>query len=330
VNTAAGGSANGVKRYVNLRVRIDPQDDTNPVNLEHTFMVSITQNLGNGQWVPVTNGVTATISILPTPAPAGFSLVSNSCATGTTSGLCTVVINSSIAAVYEVNASVTTNVAGQSITRSTLGDSANIAAGGSDSAFKTYREGALTVEKTVNTYYTRTFTWDIEKVVDPNSLRLFDGESLPVTYTVVVTKGAGTDSDHYIDGQVTISNTSVYPVNIVSIVDALDGVTPVGLNCSGPVPGTLAGNGELVCTYSYIPTTDAAFSATNLVTVTTSSGVTATGQAPVVFGSPTITINNGITVTDSNLPGVVYGPYTATDEFEYVQNLTCETRQMSE
>lgn len=325
-NTAAGGSGAAQKRYVDLRVRIDPQSETNPLNLAHTFTVSVTQNLGAG-WVAVADGVTATVAIAP--QPAGFTLVSDSCATpGTIGGLCTVVINSSVAQLYTANASVTTTVGGVLVTRSTSGDPANLAAGGSDGAEKLYREGALDIEKTAEPSYTRTYSWTVEKVADPTSLNLFDGQSAPVTYTVKVTKDAGTDSDWNVTGVVTITNASTSPVVIGSVDDVMGASGSVALiGCdSSAFPLTLNPSEKKVCTYDkdVLSSVDSS----NTVTVHTTSGSVFTVTVPVDFGDPTLKVNDAITVSDSNTTTVWSGvPNSST--FTYTLPLDCYSQQMT-
>ncbi|MGL4650992.1 MAG: prealbumin-like fold domain-containing protein, partial [Caldilineaceae bacterium] len=102
-NGANGTSQPAVKTWVDLRIQVTPATDTNAVGVNHTFNVSVTQNLGAG-WVPVANGTKPVVTVLP----AGFTAGPNTCAgAGTTNGLCTVTINASNAALYTANASLT-------------------------------------------------------------------------------------------------------------------------------------------------------------------------------------------------------------------------------
>lgn len=318
-----GISRNAVKTWVDLRVRIDPQQDTNPLNEPHTFTISVTQNLGDGAWVPVTDGVTATVTVEPT----GFIPVSDSCAiTGTVNGECTVVINSSVAQVYTANATVTASVAGQTITRST-GDAANSAAGGSGAATKTYVEGNVVITKTVEETFTRTFDWEIAKTATPDTLNIFDGASASVDYTVAVTKSEGVDSDFAINGTVTFNNISTNPVILNEPVDTLADGTPITLNCGqAQFPYTLQPQAELVCTY-YQPFNDVEdpnlLDTTNLVTVTSTSGTPFTTTAAVDFGDPTNLIDDSIQVTDTNTT-TVWSEVNSSRDFSYSENFSCE------
>lgn len=316
-----GITRNAVKTWVDLRVRIDPQQDTNPLNEPHTFTISITQNLGNGVWLPITDGVTATVTVAP--QPIGFTLTSDSCASsGTVNGECAVVINSSVAQFYTANAAVTVNVAGQTITRSTQGDQANLAAGGSGPATKTYQEGAVVINKTVEPTYTRTFTWTIEKIATPDTLHIFDGDDASVSYRIVVTKSAGIDSDFTISGVVTFSNITANPVILNTPVDTLADGTPIALNCGqAQFPYTLLQGTPLICTYVQ-PMADA-LDTTNLVTVTTTSGSIFTGATMVDFGEPTTLINDSIQVSDTNTT-TIWSASNSTNLPPYSETFACD------
>ncbi len=139
------------KTYVDLRISISPLSATNPVLAAHTFTVLVEQKVGGGSWTPVGNGVKPNVTISGSPAA---TTEANTCAnpgTAGSTGACTVRINSSLAAVYTANASVTTNVANGtqivSITRSTTGDTRNAAAlvgsGLTGTATKTYLAATL-------------------------------------------------------------------------------------------------------------------------------------------------------------------------------------------
>ncbi|MCB0048939.1 MAG: DUF11 domain-containing protein, partial [Caldilinea sp.] len=288
-NGSAQNSGPGEKTWVDLRIRIDPPTADNPLGLAHTFTVSVTQDLGNGLWVPVSDGTRPAVDI--SPQPAGFALVGDSCAgAGTVSGACTVVINSSVAQLYTANASVTATVVGQSISRSTQNDLANSAAGGSGPATKRYLEGNVTISKTVDESYTRTFTWTIEKTVSPEEIYIFDGDRASATYAVSVTKDAGNDTDYAIAGQVTFANTSSYPVILQAPVDRLANGIEISLQCGVTFPYTLNPGASFVCNYSQL--LSRGLDTTNLVTVTSTSGTTFTGSAPVDFGDPTTVVND--------------------------------------
>jgi uncharacterized repeat protein (TIGR01451 family) len=316
-----GVTRDAVKTWVDLRVRIDPQSENNPLHREHTFAISVTHNLGDGAWVPVADSITATVTV--SPQPTGFTLVSDSCANlGMVDGECTVVINSSVAQQYTANATVTANVAGQSITRSTANDPANIAAGGSSAAAKTYVEGSIVIHKTVEETYTRTFDWTIEKTATPNTLDIFDGDSASVDYTVAVTRSEGVDSSFAISGTVRFENVAEEPVILEEPVDTLADGTPITLNCGqAQFPYTLQPQVALVCTY--VQSMIGALDTANLVTVTTTSGSIFTATAMVDFGEPTTLINDSIQVSDTNTT-TIWSASDTTNLLPYNETFTCD------
>lgn len=134
-----GGTGPATKTYVDLRISIDPESDINSITDPHTFTILVEQKIGNGAWTPVV-GVFPAATVSPTPG----SITNNCAATPTNSaGICTVVINSNTEGLFTANASITVSVSGQSITRNTTGDPANIAADGSGPATKEYKAGSI-------------------------------------------------------------------------------------------------------------------------------------------------------------------------------------------
>ncbi len=332
LNTSVAGQsvtrstpADAVKTYVDLHIKIGPAEATNPLNQSHIFTVTVEQNIGGAGWTPVL-GATPVITI----TPAGFTPAGAQCAAPTNAlGECYVTINSNVVKTYTAQAGITFAVApGQELTRET-GTEPNLSLGGSGNAIKHYTEGSLEVTKTAIPTFKRSFTWTIEKVVDPTSLDLFDGESVPVDYTVTVTKSAPVDTEHAVSGTVTIRNTSSSsPVIIYQPVDVLADVTPVVLECGTTTwPYTIPASGELDCTYPALSVP--AVAGSNKVTVTTTSGTVVTQTVDYAFVTPTTLVNDQITVTDTNTT-TVFGPYSANAEKLYSQDLSCTTQGMSE
>jgi len=68
----------------------------------------------------------------------------------------------------------------------------------------------LSVSKTADTSFTRTFNWTIDKSVTPESWDLFTGDSGTSEYTVAVTKSDPVDSDWAVSGNITIANTTPF------------------------------------------------------------------------------------------------------------------------
>jgi hypothetical protein len=131
VNTAAGGSGNASKVWVNANIQITPATADNPVNTNH--VLTITVNAINGT---ITLAGTATASIVSGP---GSFVGSPTCnyATGGTTQTCTVTITSAVVGTTVVSATSNITVSGQTITRTT-NTAVNTAAGGSGNANKNW------------------------------------------------------------------------------------------------------------------------------------------------------------------------------------------------
>ena len=113
------------------------------------------------------------------------------------------------------------------------------------------------VHKTLNTYLTRAFSWNIDKSSDVSTIQLVPGQSTTIHYTVDVGYSVLSDAYSY-KGTVTIINTGLVDAHNVSFSDtnsditlscklASDGSTVVGLSVS-----VLAVGDEIDCTYGPI------------------------------------------------------------------------------
>jgi uncharacterized protein (DUF736 family) len=282
-NTAAGGSGNATKTYVDLRISVTPNTDTNAVNDPHTFTVKVEQKIGNGAWTPVA-GVSPAVTVSPTP-----SSITNNCATpGVTNanGECTVVINSTSATVYTASASVTVSVSSQSITRTT-GTAANTAAGGSGNATKTYVD--LRISVTPNT--------DTNAVNDPH------------TFTVKVEQKIGNGAWTPVAGVSPAVTVSPTPSSITN-------------NCDGtPVGDVTNANGE--CTVVINSTSATVYTASASVTVSVSSQsitrTTGTAANTAAGGSGNATktyVDLRISITPNTDTNAVNDPHTFTVKVE--------------
>jgi hypothetical protein len=162
---------------------------------------------------------------------------------------------------------------------------------------------AVTVEKTANPSFKRTYTWTMEKrVLDPASgqLLLTPGQSYLVKYAVSLV-GTPKDTDFQVAGQVTIKNTGVGAVVLQAPTDTLSTGESVSLNCGVSFPYTLAEGASLVCNYSQaLPDGEAR---TNTASVRwgtdgTTFPNTATAQKAFSFTSPTTVVDGSVTVDD--------------------------------
>ena len=126
-NAGPGGTGPATKTYVTANIGISPLEATDPVGDLHTLTVTVTTNNGSGEGQPeaAPDGTVVSLSIVSGPG----SLASPSCTINNGLGTCTDVLTSDVEGTTVVNASVTLDVSGVSLTRSTNdsvpGDSPN-------------------------------------------------------------------------------------------------------------------------------------------------------------------------------------------------------------
>lgn len=124
--------------------------------------------------------------------------------------------------------------------------------GQNDSASVTVTCWDLTVTKTAVPTFGRDFDWTIEKIVDPTSLDMFDGDSDDVTWTATWTKSAAQDSGYAVSGTITVHNS--HPTLAAAINQVTDVISPAiaaTVDCGdGTVPYAIPAGGDLVCTYT--------------------------------------------------------------------------------
>jgi hypothetical protein len=179
----------------------------------------------------------------------------------------------------------------------------------------------LTVTKTADTTYTRTFNWDINKSVDENALHLFKGDSDTVEYTVEVTKDEGTDSDFEVTGTITVTNPAPMDATLASVTDVLTGDIAATVNCPSMV---VPADDSIVCTYSSdLPN---ATERTNTATAELDNGTKYTGTADVTFKEPETTVNDTVDVEDlldTNLEKI-NEEISGSETFTYEHTYTCD------
>src|SRR5262249_24923669 len=124
VNTAAGGSGNANKTWVNANIQITPATATNAVGTNHVLTITVNALGGTIDAGPHT----ATASIVS--GPGGF-VGPNTCTYtgGAATASCTVTITSAVVGTTVVSATSDIPVNGVVITRTT-GTAVNTAAGG--------------------------------------------------------------------------------------------------------------------------------------------------------------------------------------------------------
>jgi hypothetical protein len=179
----------------------------------------------------------------------------------------------------------------------------------------------LTVSKTADTSFTRTFNWTIDKSVTPDTWDLFKGDSGTSEYTVTLTKSDPVDSDWAVAGDITIANNTPFDATIASVTDVVSVAIAADVDCGVTFPHTLDSGDTLVCSYE----TDLpdGTSRTNTATVTTTGDIGGgTATVPVTFGEPTTVVNDTINVTDS-VEGDL-GPFNASGSTTYSHTFTCD------
>jgi hypothetical protein len=180
---------------------------------------------------------------------------------------------------------------------------------GSDSKTVTVCIGAdLTVSKTANPTFTRTFKWGITKSVDKSEIDIAKGGSATFNYTVNVTHDSGTDSNWLVTGKITVTNPNDWEAITADVSDAInDGGT---CTVTGGTDLTITAGGSTVldytCNYASAPNPPSGTTSTNTATASwdkaaasTPTG-TASGTADVDFSkaTPTKVVDGSITVVD--------------------------------
>ena len=161
----------------------------------------------------------------------------------------------------------------------------------------------LTITKTAQTSFTRTWTWSIDKTADNTNLVLASGQSFAVNYGVT-TNATSLDSNWAVSGTISVTNPAGNPtISIANVVDTLatDGAATVV--CPGGLPQSLAAGATLICSYS--KSLPGANNQVNTASVTTSIAILdGTAQANVDFGSATVNkVDSCTTVSDTNAAG---------------------------
>jgi hypothetical protein len=161
----------------------------------------------------------------------------------------------------------------------------------------------VSVSKTAETSFTRTWQWQIDKSVAPAHWELFTGDTGTSRYTVAVARTGYTDSGWAVHGTISIHNPSPMNATIASVSDLItgSGIGSIGpaVNCGVGFPYALGSNQTLECTYATALPDGAG--RTNTATVATTGTVGGgSGSAAVTFGDPTTQVNASIHVADSN------------------------------
>jgi hypothetical protein len=191
----------------------------------------------------------------------------------------------------------------------------------------------LSVSKTANTSFDRDWDWTIEKQVadgadatdgfgETVTLDLFEGESGQVTWKLTATRSAPTDSNHAINGVITISNPAPMDAVDVSVADVPPGGTAV-IDCGdgdGDTTVTVDAGSTAQCTYSV--TTNVG--GTNTASATL-FGVTKSGTANVSFADADASLTKiDETATWEDLDELAETAVVDGEMFTYNESFTCD------
>ena len=190
--------------------------------------------------------------------------------------------------------------------------------------------GALTAAKTATPAFTRTFKWGITKEVDKTEIDTVDGATF--TYTVSVTRDAGTDGAWGVGGSINISNPNSAPVTVNvtdSINDANAACTVTG-GTGAIIPASGSAALPYSCSYSAAP---ASTSQTNTASITwarqTLSNATlllagsGSATAAIAWGDPTTVVDASVSVRDPLDPSAPR-TFSSTGSFSYSHAYTSD------
>ena len=184
-------------------------------------------------------------------------------------------------------------------------NTASLSTGASDSKSVEVCVGKdLSVSKTANPAFKRTFQWGITKTVDKTLVQQLSGTAT-FNYTVSVTHNSGTDSDWVVSGKITVSNPNNWEDIVANVADAVNngGTCTVTGGSSVNVPKSSSVTLDYSCTYASAPspmdgTNTGTASWDKTVSFTPSDSATGTAAVSFSTTNPTL-VDNCVTVTDT-------------------------------
>ena len=192
----------------------------------------------------------------------------------------------------------------------------------------------LSASKTATGHWERSFGWTIDKSVTPDSWTLDTGQSGTSTYTIVVTKGPGSDSV-WVDGEVCVTNNAGVATQNLKIAERVRAILPAGEKILVVDQLDVSANpvldpGESYCypyKYAITPVAGATgYENRARVTITNDPRSPGNPLGPTVTAlfsipsSPTL-INDSINVDDTN--GGSW-PFSASGSVTYDRTFTCD------
>ena len=200
----------------------------------------------------------------------------------------------------------------------------------------TFTDCRLTVSKTAEPKFNRTFTWNVQKIVTSQQKVVADGgTTINYTYQVTATKSAPIDSGWTVSGTIAVTNPG--PATTATVADALPGATCTvasgGASTSVSLAQGATTNVPYVCTYATQPTYNVAQTNTATISWQLPGGtpISVTATAPFTFadgttGNPTTT-GDSADVTDAFNGGapVDLGTVNQTTSFNTSSSYTVPT-----
>ncbi|TMG48148.1 MAG: hypothetical protein E6H91_06970 [Chloroflexi bacterium] len=187
---------------------------------------------------------------------------------------------------------------------------------------------ALTATKDATPAFTRTFKWTIKKDVDKTEIDTADGATF--TYTVSVTRDAGTDNAWAVSGSIAVNNPNSAPVT-VNVSDAINDANATCTVTGGTgaiIPASGSASLPYSCSYSAL---FASSSQTNTASISwaqqTLSNATllltgsASGTAAIAWDGPTTVVDASVSVSDPLDPSAPR-TFSSTGSFSYSHTYT--------
>jgi len=161
----------------------------------------------------------------------------------------------------------------------------------------------LEVRATAVGTYDRTVTWDLIKNVNSagNDFTLYNGgpDSMFQPNWLLFVDKEEVLSNYKVTGNITITNPAAVTQTVTSVSDVLNDDTSGNVNCGAAFPIDIIAGGELVCSYTAVPSDASAMK--NTATVTAVGNPAQIATASVSFTEKLIGVDSS-TLTDDRFP----------------------------
>ncbi len=313
VATGTGGenSADAQKDYVNARISITPLADTNEVNDDHDFIVTVEKSVQAGVWTPVQNAIVDG-DVLPATT---FNEVD--CTAGTdVSGQCTLTVNSATAGVFTVSAGTTISVGGVNFNLLTGSGAPN-----SVPAVKKYVDGYITIGQTATNNITEQHVFTVTVTQIPGTAtQAVTANVTPLVVPAPDSYGTTCNATVPFVGDVATCTITINN-NTPGVFDATASATFTvgGVALTRSTNGTAPNSGAAVKTYVAgaleITKIVNLGSVVNPSVINDTFTVTVTGPSYPVGTNIVFTVTNGVlqAPTSITLSPIIPGNYTITE-----------------